>query len=208
MRKGFLSIALVFLCWTLPGQVLERPNIHQVKITSSWFAIHGATNVNNFHCGLNQSAFGDSIVVRNIWSNQRLDFENFRLEYKVSDFECGNRLMNEDFQELLRVDEHPRLVLEVNAILLDPNNDAFEELEVDALVEVRLAGISKEINIEGGKVYNHSPAHLTLAGRKPLLMSDFEVSPPTKFLGMIKVKDDIEIEFELSMEVSTYQEFE
>ncbi|MEP0984635.1 hypothetical protein [Ekhidna sp.] len=183
--------------------VKEPASYHKVKITSSAILINGTTNVNRFQCGLDQPALNDSIVVKDIWSNQKLDFEGLRLVYKIKDFECGIRAMDSDFQELLKADTDPYLLLQLNSITLHAGNQSFEELNVDAEVEIFMAGVEKTIEISGGKVYNHSSAHLTLKGKKELFMSDFEIAPPTKFFGVVKVTDDIEIEFEISMEVST-----
>lgn len=212
-----MKCRVVFLLFTLTvitksfGQngsytnVEEKASYHQVKITSSSILINGTTNVNRFQCGLNQPALNDSIVVKNIWSNQKLDFEGLRLIYKIEDFECGIQAMNADFQELLKADSEPYLLLQLNSITLHSGNDAFEELNVDAEVEIYMAGVEKKIEIPGGKVYNHSSAQLTLKGKKGLLMSDFEITPPTKFFGVVKVTDNIEIEFEIAMQVSTLQ---
>ena len=79
---------------------------------------------------------------------------------------------------------------------------AFEELDVDAEVEIRLAGVRKKVLISGGKVLNHSSAQLTLKGDKELLITDFSIEPPTKMFGIIKVTDDITIQFEIGMKVS------
>ncbi|WP_420317580.1 hypothetical protein [Ekhidna sp.] len=177
-------------------------NYHQVKITASSITIHGETNVNKFACSMNQPAINDSILVKNIWLNQKLEFEGLRLKYPVNRFDCGIKAMNNDFQELLKVDIEPYLFLQLNSITLHPGNNDFEELNVDAEVEVFLAGVRKKVQIMGGKVYNQSSAHMTLNGEKDLLITDFEIEPPTKMFGIIQVTDNIRIEFSISMVVS------
>lgn len=184
------------------ARLADEANFHQVKIVASSIIIHGKTNVNKFKCGLDQQALNDSIIVKNIWSNKQLDFEGLRLIYNIEDFECGLKLMDADFQKLLRSDEEPFLLLQLNSITLYPENDAFEELDVDAEVEIILAGVQRRITIPRVKVFNHSSAHMTLKGKKNLQMTEFELDPPTKFLGMIKVTDEIKIEFEIAMKVS------
>ncbi|WP_425392991.1 hypothetical protein [Ekhidna sp.] len=177
-------------------------NYHQVTITASAITIHGETNLNKFKCSMDQLALNDSIRVKNIWLNEKLEFEGLRLKYPVDQFDCGLRAMNSDFQELLKSDEEPHLFLQLNSITLHPGNDAFEELNVDAEVEVFIAGVQKQVEISGGKVINHSSAELTLKGKKQLLMTHFNIEPPSKMFGMIQVTDDIIIEFEIGMKVS------
>lgn len=200
-----ICLAACVLSSALLGQPLERPNYHKVSILSSWITIHGETNINNFHCNLNKSTDKGNILVKNVWSNDKLDFEGFELSYEVADFECGLQAMNNDFQALLRAHEEPFLRLQLNSLFLNPDNENFETLDVDAEVVVAIAGMKRKIEVFQSQVKNHTSAHLTLMGRKELLMSDFNIEAPTKFFGMVKVDDSIEIEFEISMEVSAYK---
>lgn len=177
-------------------------NYHRVKIIASSITIKGETNVNKFECSMNQPATNDSILVKNIWLNQKLEFQGLRLSYLVNRFDCGMKAMNSDFQELLKEDIEPYLFLQLNSITLLPGNDAFEELDVDAEVEVFIAGVRKDVKILGGKVYNKSSAHMILKGEKDLLITDFNIEPPTKMFGLIQVTDNIRIEFSISMVVS------
>ncbi|MEQ6167218.1 MULTISPECIES: hypothetical protein [unclassified Ekhidna] len=200
--KAFIVTTLMLASLAVVAQN-GSASYHQVTIVASAITIHGQTNINKFSCSMDQPALNDSIVVKNIWLNKTLEFEGLRLKYRVDQFECGISAMNSDFQELLKAEEEPYLYLELNSITLHPHNDAFEELDVDAEVEVLLAGVRKKIKIEGGKVINHSSAHMTLKGDKDLLMTDFYIEPPTKMFGMIKVTNDISIAFEIGMRVSS-----
>jgi hypothetical protein len=201
-RIGFLlATTLVLLAQEGVAQN-GSANYHQVTITASSITINGETNINRFQCKMNQTALNDSIVVKNIWLNQKLEFDGLKLKYQVNKFDCGIQAMNSDFQELLKAESEPYLYLQLNSITLHPHNDAFEELDVDAEVEVLLAGVKKKIKIEGGQVINHSSAQMTLKGDKELLMTDFNIEPPTKMFGMIKVTDDIEIAFVIRMKVT------
>ena len=202
-KTGFLFVSAFLLsCGCIAQNGAGNANYHQVKITASSIIIKGETNVNKFQCKMDQPALNDSIIVKNLWLNKKLEFEGLKLKYRVDHFACGIRAMDSDFQELLKADKEPYLYLQLNSITLHPSNDAFEELDVDAEVEVLLAGVRKKIDVKGGKVINHSSAQMTLKGDKELLMTDFNIEPPTKMFGMIKVTDDITIDFAISMKVS------
>ena len=196
----------VFLCLTLfvlaaltsIGQPKET-NYHRVKISSSSITIFGETNINRFDCTMNQPAHSEQIVVKNIWSNSTLEFEGLQLGYGIREFDCGMAAMNNDFQELLKADKAPSLFLQLNSITLHNGNTAFEELNVEAEINIVIAGVTKTITSSQCKVFNHSEAHLTLKGSKELFMTDFDINPPVKFFGMIKVKDKINVEFEIEM---------
>ncbi|MEQ9402344.1 MAG: hypothetical protein RIM99_02060 [Cyclobacteriaceae bacterium] len=194
------SVLLVGLTYAVFCQ--SEPNYHRVKVTSSSIVINGKTNVNHFRCRMDQPAINDSIVVKNIWTNLKIEFEGLSLKYSLYDFECGIRAMSNEFLELMKADEEPYLFLQLNAITICPYNDSFDELVVDAEVEILLAGVRRQITIVNGTVRNISSAKLTIEGDKELYMTDFGIEPPTKFLGIVKVTDDIHIQFEIGMEVS------
>ena len=175
---------------------------HQIQVPTSSIIINGKTNVNRFDCGLKNSTLNEHIVVKNVWLNQKLEFEGLRLPFKIEDFACSLSAMNKDFYELLGSDKEPYIYLQLNAIMLKPGEQSFEELDVDAIVDIQLAGKTNTITIQNCKIYNHSAAQMTMRGNTQLSMTSFDIQPPTKVMGMVKVEDQIEIEFEIEMIVS------
>jgi len=200
--KAFYCLILMMLISLGSFGQNRAINYHKVNISSSSITLFGETNVNSFDCTMNQPVFNQHILVKNIWSDSTLKFEGLQLEYDINEFDCGLEAMNKDFQKLLKADEEPSLLLALNSITLHPGNDAFEELNVEAEIKIIIAGMTKTVTSSQCTVLNHSEAHLTLRGSKELLMTDFNIEPPVKFFGMIKVKDKIDIEFEIEMLVS------
>ena len=200
MRLGHLIMLVALLS---SHEIFSQVNYgyHKVNIESSTITINGKTNINQFECFTDQSSLNDSILVKNIWSNLKIEFEGLILKYRIDDFSCGIQAMTKEFRELMKAESEPFLFLHLNSITICQDNNAFEELDVDADVKILLGGEERLIQIEGGKVINHSSARMTLKGEKRLLMSDFNIEPPTKFLGLVKANDEIEIEFEIDMEV-------
>lgn len=197
------SALVLFFCCVLGSQAqIATANYHRVSISDSKLTIYGTTNVNTFRCSMREADLNDSIVVKNIWSNQVLEFEGLVLKFRVDQFKCGLPGMSSDLQELLKAEEEPYLYLTLKSIALLPDNDAFEELDVDALVDIYLAGVTREVQVRGGKVRNRSEAHLSLSGSKEIRVTDFNLEPPTKMFGTIKVSDEIKISFEIDMVVS------
>ncbi len=128
-----------------------------------------------------------------------IDFDGFDIKYSIEDFKCPLSAMTKDLRSILKADQQPYLSLILESIAIGSHNEDFEELDVTAVATISIAGVKRKISIEDGIVTNHSSASLTLEGATKILLTDFNIEPPTKFLGLIKIKDEVNIEFEVGM---------
>ncbi|MCG2793465.1 MAG: hypothetical protein L6262_07975 [Weeksellaceae bacterium] len=149
-----------------------------INAQESFFKINGSTNVNNFHCVNNKFKIDGSALS---FSEKHLP----NIILKVTDFDCGNRMMTKDFQKILNAEQYPDLTIKfINFIKTETN--------FIAIVEVKMMNKSKRYNIEFILQNNK------LIGRKNVKFSDFNIIPPKKMGGMIVVKDDLDLTFCLS----------
>ena len=143
--------------------------------------INGSTNINKFQCVNNKFR-----AEAGIYSFSGKNLPNIIL--RVSDFDCGNRMMTKDFQKILNVEKYPEMTIRfINFI---KNQTSFL-----AVVEVRMMNQSKRYNVEFGVENNR------LIGRKNVKFSDFNITPPKKMGGMIVVKDDLNLVFSLATKI-------
>ncbi|MEM8568186.1 MAG: YceI family protein [Bacteroidota bacterium] len=174
-----------------------------MKVTESEIVINVETNVDNFKCRINTTALDDFILVKNVWSDMHIDFDGFDIKYLIEDFKCPLPAMTKDLRSILKADQQPYLSLILESIAIGSNNEDFEELDVTAIATISIAGLTRKIPIEDGIVTNHSSASLTLKGKTEILLTDFDIAPPTKFFGLIKIEDEVSIEFKIRMVLST-----
>lgn len=174
---------------------------HSVSIPSSKLIIHGSTNVNRFDCALEQNGSANALSVTSRWTDLNLTFDGLELAYPVAQLDCGVELMNKDLRDLLNEPEFPNFFLQINSIQIHPANREIERLAVAAEVTITLAGVTRQVVIGRGTVINRSAEEMVLLGATRLKMTDFGITPPTKFLGMVTVTDELEIEFEVTMKV-------
>ena len=108
-------------------------------------------------------------------------------------FDCGSRVINKDFMNLLKSEEYPKIVLELKEIKKDLSTDCI----VHALIEIVIAGESKSyfipVELKDDKIIN-------VSGALNLNICDFNLEPPKKALGLIVVSDIIKINFDLVVE--------
>lgn len=167
MKKYSILIFLIF-------------NFINLFSQENFIQINGKTNINTFKC-IN-SKFSDTIYN---FSGEWLPNINLR----VSDFNCGNKMMNRDFYNTLSADSFPNMTIKF--LKFSKNKDQY-----NAEVEVKLMNQTKKYNIDLIAEDNK------LIGKRTIKFSEFKIKTPQKFGGMIYVKDDLNLIFSLS---SKYQ---
>ena len=201
-----MNWVLLLIFHMIPGTLADDaqtpPTNHKVQIKSSKFVIYGETNLNTFDCDLFKSSGEETLKVTSNWSDYKINFDGLVLRYKVSEFDCGHPIMNKDFSSILRSGQHPYLFLKINDIFVDKETSIMEKLDVESFVTISLAGVEKTKIIENATVINYSDCELTFAGKDVLNMTDFGIEPPTKFLGLVSVSDQLAVEFEVKLEVT------
>ncbi len=151
------------------------------KAQENFVQINGSTNVNKFQC-INNKFKPEAGAYT--FSDKNLP----NIILKVTDFDCGNRMMTKDFQKILNADKYPDMIIRfINFIKIQKS--------IVAVVEVRMMNQSKRYNIEFDVENNR------LVGRKNVKFSDFNITPPKKMGGMIVVKDDLNLIFSLATKI-------
>ncbi|WP_312768287.1 YceI family protein [Epilithonimonas sp.] len=143
--------------------------------------INGSTNVNKFQCTNNKfkaDAGGYTFSEKNLPN----------IVLKVTDFDCGNRMMTKDFQKILNAEKYPNMTIKFISFTKNQGG-------INALVEVKMMDQSKRYNIEFDIENNK------LIGRKNVKFSDFNITPPKRMGGMIVVKDDLDLIFSLATKI-------
>jgi len=164
-----------------------------VTITpNSKLLIIGKTNVNTFKCQYDVLKLNKPIAVSFKKRGNKINFDKTTLVLDNINFDCGGIGINNDFHELLKTKSHPQVLLKLKEINKDPNNESI----VQALVDLEIAGITKSYEVPVSLKEN---GIMFIKGVLALNIRDFNLEPPKKALGMIVVKDVIEINFELAI---------
>ena len=164
--------------------------------SSSKLLINGKTNINNFKCEFNVLKLKNPIPVSFEKINDVIVFDNTALVLDNTCFDCGGKGINNDFQELLKSDLYPQTRIKLKEICKGINN----KNDVLALLDISIAGVTKSYRIP---VKLKDEEALLIEGVLNLDICDFNLEPPKKALGLIVVKDNIEINFQLA--VKEYQ---
>lgn len=164
----------------------------------SSLTLSGSSNVNKFACKTYDNISDGSILIETNDRGNTVSFSNAVLRIKIKSFDCKNPLITKDFYHNLDADNNPNIDVELlHAIpvsggkILKSSKGRFK-----ADVAISLNGMSRldEIIVHWQRVEENL---YRFTGSKKLQMSDYGIDSPVAALGIIKVRDDIFISFDL-----------
>lgn len=154
--------------------------------------IKGHSNVNNFQCQYEITELSDSIKVSYSVADDVLSFSKAKLELKNLAFDCGNRGINRDFNKLLKTEEFPKIRIDLISA-----EKRIKDSDITVMVDITICNISKSFEIL--VQVNKRNDDLIVCGTLPIDINDFQLEPPKKMLGLVKVSNEIEIDFSLAV---------
>jgi hypothetical protein len=194
----FYLISLLWLFPALPVNNGEarRNDLKWVIQKTSNLNIAGHTNVNSFACVVNQYTRPDTITCIS-GNDQRSTGITLKgsLLIDVNAFDCSNRPMTSELKKTLKQPQYPYLKITFLSLEKMPCQQARNE-SMKGYVNIEMAGVCKtfEINYE---LFTKSDACKELIGCRTFCFSDFGLEPPKKMGGIIRVKNEINVQFHL-----------
>ncbi len=151
--------------------------------------IHGKTNINKFLCAQCETLDRDTVQILMTTEGKIVRMSNAALKIRVKDFDCGIKQMTNEFRDLLQADDYPYLQMILDSI--EPINDS----KFIANISIVLAGVKSEYRIPV-EVFDDEHT-LICSGKSQVSFVDFNLEPPVKFMGMVKVNEMLDISFNL-----------
>lgn len=140
--------------------------------------ITGVSTVGKYNCS-NTFSKKDTVFVNSSRKN------NFNKTIKMADFDCGNKIMTKDLQGTVKVKEFPNSTV----ILTD-----VKRFGKNYKCNLTFLITNKTLKYKDFVLYNYDNK---IQGSVNLNFSDIELKPPVKMAGLIKVRDEIVINFSL-----------
>ncbi len=188
--KTLVNFILAALCFSfiINEEIVQR----EVLITKeSFLYIKGTSNINTFTCVYDAATLSRKVIVSFTQNNNATHYKNVKLQLRNSGFNCGNRGINNDFHDLLKTDAYPNIHFELLQTV-DKGNT------IEALVAIEIAGIERRYTVPVETNGELAP----IEGLLCINITDFGLTPPKKMMGMIVVREDIEIVFGFDLKVT------
>ncbi len=123
--------------------------------------------------------------------------KTFRLSVPVDQLSSGEKGLDANMRKALKGDRYKQIRFQMDSYeVVGPPGKA--TLTVVLHGRLSLAGVERKIDVTAAGVRVHDG--LAISGSKDLLMTDYQIKPPTMMLGAIKTKDLITVKFNATLE--------
>lgn len=188
--KRLLSILTISLL--VSAAIYAQLNSYPVTVDvkdKSMLSIHGKSNVVDFKFDQPSKEFiSNKLYVIASWKDDKIYLSQRTLEIPVKSFTSSNRMALRDFYKLVKSDQYPIMHIELDHIELADNTSTASG---NAIIDVTIADVTKRyiFPVTTGKNGNN----FTFDVKKEINIRDFNLTPPTHMMGMIKVDELITI---------------
>lgn len=159
---------------------------------SSSLSIKGSSNVNRFGCSTSGAFKSETILGRTL-PNKTIELSG-SITVDINTFDCNSRMLTSDLRKTLKANEYPQMKIHfINLERTPLTHDNLDYVGGDVFIE--LAGQKKRFYLR--YTLSKTAESLTLSGSRAFTFSDFNLAPPQKIGGMIKVNDDFDVSFHL-----------
>ncbi len=155
--------------------------------------VQGSSNVNRFTCSINSIGACDTLNA-NGTAGGPVALRGC-IKMNVMSFDCHNGLIQKDLRKTLKAEEYPKMTIRFLSLKKMPGLTRQPET-ISGWVEVELAGAKKVMEINYGFQTN-AAGHILLNGARKFCFSDFSLEPPRKMAGLVKIRDEFDVQFQL-----------
>lgn len=163
----------------------------------STLTVAGKTNVNSFQCTTLYCG-RDTLVLRES-ADTRPVFLKGNVQLDASAFSCGLQLMTNDFNKTIKAKEYPAIEIEFISFEKTPVFGCAEE-RFKGNMKIALAGVRKAFDVNC-VIEAKSNGIIYLRGNHTFTFADFNLSAPSRMMGMVKVDENLEVKFNLALKV-------
>jgi hypothetical protein len=191
MKKKFL---ILIIC--LPGfagsGLADGLKSGGTNISSGFIGITVLSNINKqfFQYNLKQQCLP---IAKESENRNTAGISASSIIIPVEEFKCTNKFVYKDFLTLLKVQQYPYLEIDI------PYNSGTKNKLANSVilrgVTITVAGVSNQYDISC-KIDKGDNENQILDGTVRIKLTDLEISPPVKFFGLVKVKNEIIINFQ------------
>jgi hypothetical protein len=188
MKAYFLIVTLTLISFRPNEKVAVNTWIVEKNST---LAIDGSSNINKFTCDIKEYLKIDTLRSVNDAQKKKFVFVNSSLSIDVKRFDCHHKFITADFRKMMKSEAYPNL--RIYFVSLDEFHEAGI---VKGLVDIELAGRRKRMEVVY-KCAHIGGSQLRLQGDKQMNFSDFQLEPPKKIGGLIRINEEINVHFDL-----------
>lgn len=205
-HSGFKILLLfgLFLSFAAFDGPRKLVNTMEYKIHSeSRLEVNGKTNINRFSCSSKELFPKERLSYQVVAGDPTIFFSDAQLSIQIEQLDCGAKPINKDMHQALQAQDYPLITIDLKkATLLHGSNlfDCDEWVDFEAVSDITLVCTTKALYFPI-QVKKSAENRIMIRGGAFLHLCDFGIKAPTALSGLIKVKDEIEINFNLIVDL-------
>jgi len=187
--------------FTADRGVAEAPIlVHRlIVLPDSQLSIDGRTNVNPFKCHIPQYVGKDTLVLQEGGNKSKPVFVKGSVSLDAASFDCGMAMMTSDFCKTIKSQSYPAIVIEFLMFERAPSYSVKEE-RFKGVLNISLGGTTNIFEVDC--TIEMMPSGLIrLKGDRDFKFSDFQLEPPTRMFGLVRVEDSLKVSFNLVLKL-------
>lgn len=170
---------------------------------SSVIRIDGSSNIDAFSCSAKQNFPLSTGIMMRTDNPGKFLFRNTSLCIPVKSLSCDNAAMDYDMYKALKANSCPYITLNLREADIPSGmygNSAGGEALICADVSIAGRVVTQYIQLHMRRI---TADEFRFSGSHGMLLSDFDIDPPAALFGMIRVKDPVEIVFDLDVLINS-----
>jgi polyisoprenoid-binding protein YceI len=186
-----LIVALPVVAWN------ARPELLTLQPESKLW-VEGKSTIKSFSCSAAEfGAVVDAVPngISQVAAAQK-GVRAVRITVPAEKLDCGNGTMNDHMRKAIKLNENP--VIEFTMASYDVSKST-EGVTGTLSGTLKLGGVTKSIVIPATATPDNGSLHVV--GAYELKMSDFDLTPPSLMFGRIKVRDEVNVKFDLLLKI-------
>ncbi|HEY0299021.1 MAG TPA: YceI family protein [Arachidicoccus sp.] len=159
--------------------------------------IKGSSNLHDWSETI-ENTNGKSIITQNKNGSINLDSLTISMDVRSINSSEGKIMINKTLNAL-KAEQYPFITFSLGLPLkMIPSNASGTIINTTG--RLTIAGVTRQIRISG-KIYRYSSNKFIFEGSQPVQMSDYNITPPTAMLGLLKVRNQITVQYRTSFEI-------
>lgn len=122
--------------------------------------------------------------------------QSLTLEIPVKSIKSGEKLMDSKTYDTFNADKHPNIIFKMTEVVSFQRNG--NQLNVTVNGNLSLAGTTRNVTIKVKGTVNQSGQYI-VSGEYSFKMTDFKMIPPKALMGALKVGDNINLQFNVTL---------
>lgn len=179
-----------------PAATAPIPTPTKVPVDRVWLT--GTSTLNSFTC-LSKRVYVSVEAAPEEFVRTKQDgvpaVRQAAVSLPVRSLDCGLGLQNADLYSALGANTNPDISFTLDNYAVERAGNV---RSVRMMGTLRIAGVERNVVFHGTLVHDASGEWL-LRGERAINMRDFGVTPPRRFLGLLRVRDEVTVHFEVQV---------